>query len=249
MYEKQKMSVTEIAQKLNTYHNKIMRMLKKAGIKTRNKSEAQKLALQNGRAKNPCEGIELSEEHKQKIGESLQKFWEQAEPHEKRDRIVKNREVWSKKNKKEKKQFSKEGIEAIRKTSVIGSKLERYLVDGLTSKGYVVNHHKQFEDQHIDLFIDGEFGEFKGVAIEVNGPSHYEPIWGEDAFKRRVISDDKKMGLLQVLPCAVVIVEDRIGRPSKTSMRKVLEQIVELIEAFRGGFDDKINIVKVKEKK
>jgi very-short-patch-repair endonuclease len=34
------------------------------------------------------------------------------------------------------------------------------------------------------------------VAIEIDGPSHFLPVWGDDALKRNQKYDQKKTGLL-----------------------------------------------------
>jgi very-short-patch-repair endonuclease len=34
------------------------------------------------------------------------------------------------------------------------------------------------------------------IAIEVDGPSHFEPVWGDDSLKRNKKYDSKKEGLI-----------------------------------------------------
>jgi very-short-patch-repair endonuclease len=43
----------------------------------------------------------------------------------------------------------------------------------------------------IDLFLPQH-----NIAIEVDGPSHFEPVWGDDALKRNKKYDNKKTGLI-----------------------------------------------------
>jgi very-short-patch-repair endonuclease len=58
-----------------------------------------------------------------------------------------------------------------------------------------VEFHKEYSllntKLQIDLFIPK-----LNVAIEVDGPSHFEPVWGNDALKRNKKYDDKKTGLI-----------------------------------------------------
>ena len=35
-----------------------------------------------------------------------------------------------------------------------------------------------------------------GIAIEIDGPSHFLPVWGEDALKKNISYDQKKQGLI-----------------------------------------------------
>ena len=67
---------------------------------------------------------------------------------------------------------------AIRKASEEGSKLERYLFAGLLKDGYRVNFHVEQKLSNQKLQIDMVIPTLK-LAIEVDGPSHFEPIWGE----------------------------------------------------------------------
>jgi len=65
----------------------------------------------------------------------------------------------------------------------------------LTEAGIKVEFHKEHlllnENLHIDLFLPEI-----NVAIEVDGPSHFEPIWGEEALERTQKSDRQKNGLI-----------------------------------------------------
>ena len=51
LYESEGCSTYEIAERYETYPNKIRRILVKHGVKMKSKSQAQKSALANGRAK------------------------------------------------------------------------------------------------------------------------------------------------------------------------------------------------------
>ena len=58
LYVKQKLSFGDIANKLNTYANKIRRDAKKFQIRIRDKSEAQSNAIKTGKHKHPTKGTE-----------------------------------------------------------------------------------------------------------------------------------------------------------------------------------------------
>ncbi len=68
-------STYEIAEQLNTYPNKVRRLLVKAGVELRNKSTAQSNAITTGRHKHPTKGTTRSEEDKIKISDGMYNHW------------------------------------------------------------------------------------------------------------------------------------------------------------------------------
>ena len=86
MYQKQQCSTYEIAEKFNTYPNKIRRILKQHGIELRNAKTAQKNALKKGRAIHPTKGVGLSDKAKTKISESQGEVWDSLNVKEKKHR-------------------------------------------------------------------------------------------------------------------------------------------------------------------
>ena len=64
LYQNRQWSTYQIAEKLQTYPNKIRRVLTKHGIVLRGSKDAQKNALNNGRAKHPTAGTTRSVETK-----------------------------------------------------------------------------------------------------------------------------------------------------------------------------------------
>ena len=67
MYTKQSKSTYQISKELNTYPNKIRRILRKNGVEMKDRSEAQKNALAQGVSKIPTQGHKRSEKEKIKI--------------------------------------------------------------------------------------------------------------------------------------------------------------------------------------
>jgi very-short-patch-repair endonuclease len=85
--------------------------------------------------------------------------------------------------------------EAVRATSKTGSKLEKYLLQKLLADGYKVDFHKEQTLLNTKLQID-LFLPTHNIAIEVDGPSHFEPVWGDDSLNRNKKYDAKKEGLI-----------------------------------------------------
>ena len=61
-YIENQRSFSDIAEQLGTYTNKVVRAAKKLGIQPRDKSQAQKLALESGRHDHPTKGKERGSE-------------------------------------------------------------------------------------------------------------------------------------------------------------------------------------------
>lgn len=194
-YEAQKKSFKEIAESSGTYANKIRRDAIKYGIQIRDKSEAQKNALVSGKVDHPTKGKSRSETTKQKIGKGVLSSWENLSTDELQKRKNKARENWNNLSKDEQNNILRMANEAVRESSKSGSKLEKYLLNKLLHDGYIVEFHKEQSLVNTKLQIDLFIPKMR-VAIEVDGPSHFEPVWGDDALKRNKSYDDKKSGLI-----------------------------------------------------
>lgn len=195
LYSKQKLSFQDIAEKYDTYPNKIRRDAKKFNIKIRDKSEAQKNALKSGKHSHPTKGKKRPENTKMKIGQSVMQSWDNLSDKELEKRKDIARYNWEQLDEHTKANMQKKANTAVRESSKVGSKLEKFLHSKLLSMGYQVQFHKEQSlvttKLQIDLFLPTI-----NTAIEVDGPSHFAPVWGEDALKRNKTYDKKKEGLI-----------------------------------------------------
>ena len=187
-YVKNKRSFKDIAEELKTYTNKVRRKAIQFGIKPRTKSEAQKEALSSGRIKHPTEGTLRPESVKNKIGDSMHRSWEQIDDKERERRSEVARKQWNDMGDEKQRNLLSSAFKGIRKASVEGSKLEKFLLNKLVEAGYKTEFHKEYllvnSRLHIDIFLPE-----LSTAIEVDGPSHFEPIWGDDQLKKVQRSD------------------------------------------------------------
>jgi very-short-patch-repair endonuclease len=194
-YEQLNKSFADIADAWSTYPNKVRRDAKKFNIGIRNKSDAQKNALQTGKHKHPTKGTERSSDIKQKIGLGVLNAWESLDDQELESRKAKAKANWDKLDQNQKENMQQAAIVAIRESSKVGSKLEKFLLKKLLEAGYVVQFHKEQSlvttKLQIDLFLPTI-----STAIEVDGPSHFEPVWGEQSLNRNIKYDKKKEGLI-----------------------------------------------------
>lgn len=195
MYIDESKSFGDVASILGTYANKIRRDAQKFKIPIRNKSEAQSNALKTGRTKHPTEGIERSDATKSKIGLGLAKSWDSMDETTKQKIKEQKREQWNKLSEDQKANMQKSANDAVRLASKTGSKLEKYILEKLLKNGWRVDFHKEHMLVDTKLQIDLLVPTIK-TAIEIDGPSHFVPVWGEDALKKNVKYDQKKQGLL-----------------------------------------------------
>lgn len=195
MYVDEKKSLKQIADSLNTYPNKIRRDAVKHKISLRDKSEAQSNALQTGTHKHPTKGTCRDESTKQKIGISVLQSWEGLSDQELEDRRVKAKNNWDSLSDDDKRYMQQKANEAVRLSSKSGSKLEKFILEKLIADGYKVNFHQEQllsnTKLQIDIFIPS-----MNVAIEIDGPSHFLPVWGDEVLKRNQKYDQKKEGLI-----------------------------------------------------
>jgi very-short-patch-repair endonuclease len=195
LYVSKKMSLGDVAKECGTYANQIRRDAKKFNITIRDKSEAQKNALSTGKHKHPTKGTVRTEETKEKIGLGVMDSWNNLSSKELQRRKEKSRLNWESLPDDEKELILKSANTAARESSKTGSKLEKFILNQLLKDGYRVEFHKEQMLSNTKLQID-LFLPTMNLAIEVDGPSHFSPIWGSDALIKNQKYDEKKNGLL-----------------------------------------------------
>ena len=234
MYDNENKSTYEIADYFNTYPNKIRRILIKHGKKLKDRSEAQKNALDKGIVDHPTKGKKRSDNTKLKISKSQANVWDNLSEQEKEYRSLIGKETWNKKTEEEKRVFLQKAGDSIRQAAKIGSKMERFLLESLLSEGFRVEFHKTHWLQNAQLEMDLYIPELKTV-IEVDGPSHFEPVWGHENLAKNKMSDLQKDGLvLQYGLVMVRVKQDK--RLSQRYMRETLEQLLNLLKKIQRSY-------------
>lgn len=194
-YEGHNRSFQDIAKTCGTYANKIRRDAIKYGIKIRDKSSAQKNALKTGKATHPTKGKVRSDDIKNKIGLSVMQSWENLDSKTLKKRKDTARKNWENLSEDTKENILREANAAVRESSKKGSKLEKFVLNELIKDGYKVEFHKEQSLLNTKLQID-LFLPTLNIAIEVDGPSHFKPVWGQENLKRNKGYDNKKTGLI-----------------------------------------------------
>lgn len=230
-YVEDEKSWGEVALRLGTYANRLRRFAKKHKIKSRDKSEAQSLALRQGRHKHPTKGKVRSEETKIKISESVAAHWKGMTPEEWEHRRNMGREQWDRMSEADKKKMLKAASEGVREASKFGSKLEKYLLKALKSAGFRIEFHKErfigSTKLHLDLFAPDLM-----TIIEIDGPAHFFPIWGIESLNRHIVADKKKNGMLLENGYVVVRVKHITKSLSQKQMRDVTTELTGILRTL-----------------
>ena len=237
-YVNQGKSTYEIAEEIGTYPNKIRRSLVKLGITLRDKSKAQSKALQTGRHKHPTKGTVRTEDDKIKISEGMHTHWSKMSEEERNKRSEKAKKQWDQMSAEDKDKLRKAAAAAVRKAGKEGSKMEKFLHKGLTEAGYSVIFHKRGLIPNDRLEVDLFLPELR-VAIEVDGPSHFFPIWGEQNLQRHISSDAHKSGLLLRAGYVVLRVKHITKSVSNKHQRDLLAAVLSSLKTIENKFPSK----------
>lgn len=234
-YVGEERSWADIADELGTYANKLRRKALKLGIQSRSKSKAQKIALSSGRRKHPTEGKERSEATKLKISEGVAKSWEELSEEEFEERRKKSKEQWDNMSLAEKQALFEAAAEAVRKASKEGSKLEKYLQECLLGSEFDIEYHKERfvanKRLQMDIFLPG-----LKTVIEVDGPAHFYPIWGQESLDRHLRADAEKSGLLLSNGYCVIRIKHLTKSLSQKQQRDLWTKLEKTLKAIKRQF-------------
>ena len=236
LYSQENKSFQDIAALYDTYANKVRRDAKKFNIVIRDKSAAQKNALQTGKHKHPTKGTQRDESTKNKIGAAVMGFWDSLTDQELEQRRILAKNNWDSMSDDQKIYIRQQANSAVREASKVGSKLEKFFLEQLLKDGYRVDFHKEQSLSNTKLQID-LFLPTLNIAIEVDGPSHFLPVWGEDVLNKNIKYDNKKTGL--ILGKGLVLIRIKQSREfSKARSYVLYEQLLKEIKQIESKYPD-----------
>lgn len=231
MYVDEMKSPYEIAKHFSTYPNKIRGLLKRYGVQLRDKSEAQKNFLNQG-GEHPTKGKPRSKEEKERIGKSVHNKWNKLSKEEKERRVEQNKKAWEGLSEAEKKEMQRLAHIAIRKTAREGSRLEKGIYALLIKDGFDTTFHfdgiAYGEQLELDIFLHAD-----KIVLEIDGISHYEPIWGEEALQKQQESDNKKNALLIAKGVYVIRLINYAKSLSETKIKNAYKLIKDAITEIK----------------
>lgn len=230
-YNGERLSYSEIANLVGTYTKAISRDAKRLGIQSRDKSDAQKEALKSGRREHPMKGKKHNTDSRIKISESLASNWEELPVEEREQRALKAKEQWEARTPQEKNEFHRLSYQAIHKAAKSGSKLELFLHQVLIKAGYKTIFHREHliinEKMHLDFVLPEH-----NIIIEVDGPTHYRNVYGEESFEKTKKADNQKDGLLLGRGFSVIRVQHEGGLTEKYK-RDISTLLLKTIETIK----------------
>ncbi len=236
LYTVKGMSFIDISKNYDTYPNKLRRDAIKFDIAIRNKSEAQKNALEKGSHKHPTKGTKRSNDTKSKIGIGVMKSWENMDPQDLEQRKNKSKELWEKLDENDKANILQKANSAVRESSKHGSKLEKFILNDLLKNKHKVDFHKEQILSNTKLQID-LFLPKMNVAIEVDGPSHFVPVWGDQALARNKTYDNKKTGLILGKGWKLIRIKQNKDF-SKTRAQLICDKLNDLLNNINNSSDN-----------
>lgn len=237
LYCEENKSTYEIAKTLDTYPNKIRRILKKHGVSLKSKSDAQRLALENGVANHPTKGKKRTNKEKLSISKSLSNHWSNMTEAERKHIASQAKERWLNMGEEQREKMRALASEGIRKAGREGSKLEKFILERLVKEGYTVEFHNKNlipnEKLEIDLYIPS-----LKTIIEVDGPSHFLPIWGEEKLQKQMKADLQKSGRILSMGYAIIRVKV-IKKTNLNDKENVISSITRILKAIDKKFPPK----------
>ena len=235
MYVEDNASTYIIAEKYNTYPNKIRRILKRLGIELKDKKTAQQVAIQEGRTEHPTKGKKRSQKIKEQISNKVSDNWKKLSDEEYEKRVDFARQQWYNMTEQERLTMRALAAEAVRRAAKDGSQLENYIAQKLNESGFDVIFHKKGlipdDNLEVDIFIPSI-----NTAIEIDGPTHFLPIWGEDKLQKHINSDAKKSGLLMSYGFCIIRVKNISKSLSEKNKRDIFNQILNIVQKIKEQF-------------
>ena len=229
------MSLGEIAKKHLTYPNRIRRLLKKNGVKLRGHSEAQKNNLKKG-GFHPTKGKKRSEQERYNIGKALSEKWSKLTEEDIKDKTHAMMEGMKKVREKKGDNIQKKAQKKLKETSEKGSKIEHFLVEKLKKDGYNVEHHVKMlidnENMHFDIAVHLN----PTIVIEVDGPTHHRPVFGQERLDKQIEADLRKNMLVMSNKMHIIRVK---ADYTNISLYKKMEMYKDLIDALKQLKEDK----------
>lgn len=232
LYCEENLSTYQIAKRMKTYPNKVRRTLVKAGVNLKTKSEAQKNALESGAATIPTEGRQRTEDEKLQIGKAMKKYWSEMDDVELERRREMSRVQWESMSDQEREDMRSAAHAAMREAGKNGSKFEIYLYEELQKAGFNVDFHVKHivsnEKLEMDMFIRDV-----NAIIEVDGPSHFLPIWGEERLQKQVKSDNHKNGLALTNGYVVIRLKTKTDSVCYSDGIMVRDRVINLLNQIK----------------
>ena len=108
---------------------------------------------------------------------------------------------------------------------------ELLVLEWVRSTGLGANPQEDFPPYVVDIYIPD-----MKLAIEIDGPAHFLPIWGEESLQKHIRADAEKAGLLIARGYAILRVKNVIRNLSAKNMRDALEGVITAVKKVEKKF-------------
>ena len=187
-------STYEIGQTFNLFSTQIVRILKKNNVPLRDNKESNLKKFERGRIAT-WEGKNLPEEMRLNISKGQIEYWDKASDEDLEKASQRGKEIWEKRTPAEREAVVEAAKAGLEKAKREGSRIEKVVRLQLISLGVKYERHKKSLIPNQNLEIDIYLPEHRAV-IEVDGPTHFLPIFGQARLENQIKRDMKKNGLL-----------------------------------------------------
>ena len=230
LYQDDGLSMRKVAEELNVPLASLSRFMKKVGISSRDKAQAQKNYLKTN--DHQMQGRKHKEETKRQISKGLGKFWDNLSDEEANEIKRKIGSAWKRKwesmSEAERKNTMQQLANKAKEAQGNGSRLERFIAEELRKRGYLVEERstnytagKSFE---VDIALPKQM-----IAIEVDGPTHFLPIYGEEHLAEQQERDGRKDDMIMSAGYNVLRIRDNNGPLSQLRIDRIEEHIKEIV--------------------
>lgn len=229
-YQDEGLSMRQLAAKLNVPLATLSRFMKKHGITSRDKAEAQKNYLKDH--EHQMQGKKHSDSTKQKISKGLGEFWDKLSEDDK-EKLKKKigsawRRKWQQMSDTDRRAMMESLSNKAKEMQGHGSRLERFVAEELRKRGYTVEERsvnytagKQFE---VDIALPKE-----RIAIEIDGVTHFAAVHGEEHLKAQQERDARKDELIIGAGMNMLRVRDNNNALSQLRIDKIVAAIQEIV--------------------
>ena len=242
LIEVEKLSTYGTAERIGCNQSHIVRLIAKFNkanpnnpIKKRSKSEAQKNYIKRT-GTHQRSGTKHTDETREQISDAMRAVYDGPEGDEIREKISQQRqEEWAQMSAAERAEI----LETLKSSSRAkamsgeGSNFENYLAEKLEEHGYVVEvrtkNYTPGQKFHVDIALPKE-----KIIIEVDGPTHWSPIYGDNELAKVQEKDKLKDNTLTAVGWNVLRVQDGSGSTTRARFVRVLEQVEFISKKYKG---------------
>lgn len=210
-------SVRALAGEAGVHPNQLRRAMIRAGIEIKSRSQSLKDGYENGTLVSRS-GFKISEDHKVAISKAN------------KGKVMGLRNTTNNfiTNPKLKQAIRDKSASKNREAAKKGSKFERSLIDSLRTLGYNVEGQYALGDYRIDLYLSAY-----NLAIEIDGASHRQPIYGPDKLENSKAKDKAKDEAMKQKGMTIVRIIDNQKGVTQYNVRVVTEFVVETIKMLQ----------------